>query len=157
GEPAAVERFRALASLSTSAAPKLSDAQHVIARDYGFSSWPKLKEHVDAVTRVLPPPEALAAAVRASDAAKVARVLDEHPELKSQLNEPMFNHGGMQAVLAAVQRTDRKTIDVLLRAGADIHARSRSWAGGIGVLDECLPELAPFLIERGAAVDAHSA
>src|SRR5439155_7943916 len=51
----------------------------------------------------------------------------------------------------------RKTIDVLLQAGANIHARSRSWAGGMGVLDECAPDLAAFLIERGAVVDAHAA
>jgi hypothetical protein len=56
-----------------------------------------------------------------------------------------------------VQRSDRKTIDVLLGAGADIKARSRWWAGGVGVLDECLPQMAEFLIERGAVVDAHAA
>jgi hypothetical protein len=28
---------------------RLADAQHVIAREYGFASWPKLKAHVDAV------------------------------------------------------------------------------------------------------------
>ena len=60
-------------------------------------------------------------------------------------------------LLAAVQRTDRKTIDVLLDAGADIKARGKSWAGGRGVLDECHPELAQFLIERGAVLDAHAA
>ena len=154
-QPAAIERFRSFAS--GSGAPKLADAQHVIARDYGFASWPKLKEHVEALTRELQPKEKLAAAVRASDADRVARALEEHPELKAQINEPMFDYGGMQALLAAVQRTDRKTIDVLLRAGAAINARSRSWSGGIGALDECAPELAPFLIERGAIVDAHSA
>jgi hypothetical protein len=29
---------------------KLADAQHVIARDYGFASWPKLKVHVESLT-----------------------------------------------------------------------------------------------------------
>jgi len=28
---------------------KLADAQHAIAREYGFSSWPKLKAHVDSL------------------------------------------------------------------------------------------------------------
>jgi ankyrin repeat protein len=106
---------------------------------------------------VLTPAEKLSAAVRASDAAMTASVLERHPELKAVINEPMVNQGSGTALLAAVQRTDRKTIDVLLRAGADISARSRAWAGGMGVLDECLPELAEFLIERGAIVDAHSA
>ena len=62
-KPDAVERFRAFALGSTPADAKLSDAQYVLARDYGFASWPKLKEHVDSLT--LTPAEQLAAAVRA--------------------------------------------------------------------------------------------
>jgi ankyrin repeat protein len=157
GDAAAMERFRSLVSFSTPATLKLADAQHVIARDYGFASWPKLKEHVESLT--LAPAEMLSAAVCASDADKAARILESHPELKAQINEPMANYGGfgLQALLAAVQRTDRKTIDVLLRAGADINTRSRWWAGGLGVLDECAPDLAGFLMERGAVLDAHAA
>ena len=151
GDPESIELLRSVATAS----PKLSDAQYVIARDYGFVSWPKLKEHVQSLT--LSPAEQLSVAVCASDAERVARVLERHRELKSQINEPMVNYGGLPAVLAAVQRTDRKTIDVLLRTGADINARGKSWAGGRGALDECSPELAAFLIERGAIVDAHSA
>ena len=155
GKPDAVERFR---SLSSTGAPKLADAQHLIAREYGFATWAKLKTHVAALTQALAPAEQLTAAVRASDARAVAQVLENHPELKSHLNEPMHDYGaGMQALIAAVQRTDRRTIDVLLRAGADINIRSDWWAGGIGVLDECLPSLASFLMERGAVLDAHSA
>ncbi|MDR3703181.1 MAG: ankyrin repeat domain-containing protein [Candidatus Sulfopaludibacter sp.] len=140
------------------ASTKLSDAQHTLARDYGFATWPKLKEYVEELAHVLSPAEMLAAAVRASDAARAGRVLAGHPELKAQINEPMAGYGaGMQAILAAVQRTDRAMIDVLLAAGADINARSHWWAGGMGVLDECLPELAPFLMARGAVANAHSA
>jgi ankyrin repeat protein len=157
GDRVARERFQSLVSPSESATPKLADAQHIVARDYGFASWPKLKEHVESLARMREPAELLSAAVCASNADKVARVLEGHPGLKSQINEPMINYDGMQALLAAVQRSDRKTIDVLLRAGADIKARSHWWAGGIGVLDECAPELAAFLIERGASVDAHAA
>ncbi|SPE40270.1 Ankyrin (fragment) [Candidatus Sulfopaludibacter sp. SbA3] len=159
GDAAAIERVRSHVSFSAPASVKLADAQHAIARDYGFSSWPKLKEHVDSLARALTPAEMLSGAVCASDAGKTARVLESYPELKAQIDEPMANYGdsGMQALLAAVQRSDRKTIDMLLRAGADIHARSRWWSGGIGVLDECAPEMAAFLMERGAAPDAHAA
>jgi ankyrin repeat protein len=136
------------------AAAKLADAQHQLARDYGFASWPKLKEHVDLLS--LTPAELLTAAIRASDAARTARVLETYPELKAHLNEPLANYGdGMQPILAAVQRTDHKTIDVLLQAGANMNARSLTW--GIGVLDECSPDFAPFLVERGAVVDVHAA
>jgi hypothetical protein len=31
--------------------PRLADAQHMIAREYGYASWPKLKQHVDALAR----------------------------------------------------------------------------------------------------------
>ena len=31
---------------------KLADAQHALARDYGFDSWPKLRGHVDALATV---------------------------------------------------------------------------------------------------------
>jgi len=150
GDAAATRKF-------LSGSPKLADAQHVIAREYGFTSWPALKRHVESLARVVTPAEMLSAAVRASDAKMAAGVLERFPELKARINEPMANYGSGTALLAAVQRTDRKTIDVLLQAGADVSARSRSWAGGMGVLDECHPELAPFLIERGAIVDAHSA
>jgi hypothetical protein len=34
---------------------QLADAQHVLAREYGFASWPKLKAHVES-TAAAPPP-----------------------------------------------------------------------------------------------------
>jgi len=158
GDTAALELFRSLVSFSAPASLKLADAQHAIARDYGFATWPKLKEHVESLARVRQPAEMLTAAIRAQDAEKAAKLLETHPELKAHINEPLANYGaGMQALLAAVQRSDRKTIDVLLQAGADINARSHWWAGGIGVLDECSLDMAPFLMERGAVLDAHSA
>ena len=156
GDPAAKELFSSI-STGSPIGPKLSDAQHALAREYGFGNWSKLKEHVDSLSRTMSPPEQLSAAVCASDPQRTARVLERHPELKAQLNGPMVNYGEMQALLAAVQRSDRKTIDVLLGAGADINARSGGWAGGIGVLAECAPDVAEFLMERGAKLDAYSA
>src|SRR5215469_18862316 len=75
-KPAAVERFGSLGLNATLGDAKLADAQYVLARDYGFASWPKLKEHVDHLT--LTPAERLAAAVCASNSQQVARVLEEH-------------------------------------------------------------------------------
>jgi Glyoxalase superfamily protein len=34
---------------------KLADAQYAIAREYGFSSWPKLKAHVESLSRPATP------------------------------------------------------------------------------------------------------
>jgi ankyrin repeat protein len=135
---------------------KLADAQHTLANEYGFPTWAKLKSHVE--TLGLSPAEALKVAVCASDAARVHELLDGHPELRAKIDDPLPNYGfGQQALFAAVQRSDRATIDVLLRAGADIRKRTEWWAGGFGVLDDCDPGLVEFLIERGAVLDAHSA
>jgi ankyrin repeat protein len=135
---------------------KLADAQHTLANEYGFSTWAKLKSHVE--TLGLSPAEALKVAVCDSDAARVRELLDGHPELRGKIDDPLPNYGfGQHALFAAVQRSDRATIDVLLRAGADVRKRTEWWAGGFGVLDDCDPSLVEFLIERGAVLDAHSA
>jgi len=135
---------------------KLADAQHALAQEYGFASWAKLKVHVEALG--LSPAEALKAAVCDSDAERVRKVLTDHPELRERIDDPLPGYGfGQQALFAAVQRSDRATIDVLLSAGANIRKRTEWWAGGFGVLDDCDPSLAEFLIERGAVLDAHAA
>jgi Ankyrin repeat len=135
---------------------KLVDAQHALANEYGFSTWANLKSHVEALG--LTPAEALKAAVCDSDAPRVRELLKKHPELRARIDDPLPNEGfGLHAMFAAVQRSDRATIDVLLEAGADIRKRTEWWAGGFGLLDDCDPSLVDFLVERGAEVDAHSA
>jgi ankyrin repeat protein len=135
---------------------KLADAQHTLAKEYGFATWAKLKSHVEGLG--LTPAEALKAAVCDSDASRVADLLRKHSELRARIDDPLPDYGfGQQALFAAVQRSDRATIDVLLEAGADIRKRTEWWAGGFGVLDDCHPSLVEFLIERGAVLDAHSA
>lgn len=157
-DAAAMERFRAFVTVAVPRSMNLAVAQYVLAREYGFKSWGELKRHVETVASEAEPAILLTNAIRAMDANAVKRVLQRFSALIQHLDEPMADYGeGMQAIFAAVQRSDRATIDVLLAAGADINARSHCWAGGIGVLDECSAELAPFLIERGARLDAHSA
>ena len=135
---------------------KLADAQHALAQEYGFASWAELKVHVE--TLGLSPAEALKAAVCDSDAERVRKVLKDYPELRERIDDPLPGYGfGQQALFAAVQRSDRATIDVLLSAGANIRKRTEWWAGGFGVLDDCDPSLAEFLMERGAVLDAHAA
>src|SRR5690349_16001542 len=54
----------------------LHDAQLVLARAYGFQSWPKLKAYVDGVTA-----RSFQAAVRAGDLDRVRQMLSLRPEL----------------------------------------------------------------------------
>jgi ankyrin repeat protein len=140
----------------TTSQGKLADAQHALAREYGFADWAKLKSYV--ITLGLPPAEALTAAICDQGAQRVRELLESHPELRAKINEPLPNYGfGQHALFAAVQRSDRATIDVLLDAGANIHKRTEWWAGGFGVLDDCDPGMLDFLVERGAVIDAHAA
>jgi len=134
----------------------LADAQHTLANEYGFPTWAKLKLHVESVG--LTPAEALKAAVCDSDAPRVRELLERYPELRAAIDNPLPNYGfGQHALFAAVQRSERATIDLLLRAGANILKRTEWWAGGFGVLDDCDPSLVDFLTARGAVIDAHSA
>jgi hypothetical protein len=106
---------------------KLADAQHTLANEYGFATWAKLKSYVEALG--LTPPEALKAAVCDSDASRVRELLKKHPELRARIDDPLPNYGfGQHALFAAVQRSDRATIDVLLDAGADMWTIAiRAW------------------------------
>src|SRR5690349_5292722 len=135
----------------------LADAQLVLAREYGFASWARLKAHVATLAAVPDPALALQAAILGDDTARVADLLKQFHSLKERLNEALPNYGfGATPLIAAVHRTNREMIDLLLRSGADINGRSHWWAGGFGVLDDDRG-LADFLISRGARLDAHAA
>src|SRR5690349_4868852 len=100
------------------------------------------------------PFEALKAALRKNDVPAARRLFTEQPVLRAKINEPLpdFNFEST-ALLGAVGTRNREMIDVVLAAGADINVKSGWWAGGFGVLDNASPELAPYLIERGARLE----
>jgi len=97
--------------------------------------------------------EQIKAAFRKDDAATVHELLERHPELKANINEPLADFDS-PAILGV---RSREMLDVLLAAGADINAKSRWWAGGFGLLHSASPEVSAYAIERGAIVDVHAA
>ncbi len=152
GEPEASDRVAALHPTPPAASAfKLSDAQLVVARGYGFASWPKLKQKIEALTKT--PTELFVAAVKAGDLAAVERLLADK-EVAAQINAPLFDFGRM-AVHAA--RENLPLVDLLLAHGADINRKSEWEHGGFGILEDADAEKAAPLIERGAAVDIWSA
>jgi ankyrin repeat protein len=105
-------------------------------------------------------PMTLLEAVRSNDAAALARLLDEHPELKAHVDDPLPEYAfGETALIAAVQQRNRDMIDVLLRAGADINQKSHWPPGPFHALDSAMsvedPGLTSFLVERGARPEIH--
>lgn len=134
--------------------PTLAEAQFVLAREYGFTTWARMKEHVESAELEQGDPlELLMRAFHEDDAVRVRRLLERRPELRTKLNEPVL---GFDSPPITCVRS-RAMLDVLLEAGADLDAKSRWWAGGFGLLHTGEPALAAYAIERGAKVDVHAA
>lgn len=109
-----IARFERHADPSTFA---LNDAQRVLARAYGFESWPKLKAFVDGITV-----RRFAEAVKASDLDRVRAMLDARPELA---NTDMAKNDEHRGLHYAVYRRDARMVKLLMEAGAD--ARKGIW------------------------------
>lgn len=95
----------------------LHDAQLVLARAYGFDSWPKLKARVDGVTI-----GRLHDAVEQGDVDTVRNLLRRRPEL---VNRDRPGYPERLALHIAVQRRDAAMVRLLMERGAD--ARSGIW------------------------------
>ena len=94
----------------------LHDAQFVLARSYGFESWPKLKAAVDGVTTAR-----LHDAVQKGDLAAVRTLLARRPEIVDLMR------GGpsgfeIRALHIAVMQRDVEITRLLLDGGADTRA-----------------------------------
>jgi len=86
----------------------LHDAQFVLARSYGFESWPKLKASVDGVTAAT-----LHAAVENGDLRTARELLTRRPEIVD------LGRGEMRAVHMAVLGRNLEMTKLLLEFGAD--------------------------------------
>jgi hypothetical protein len=161
-EPDAVKRFQnsyprppGAASPIHAGAAQLSDAQLVIAREYGFDSWPKLKAAVEDMQFDQGDPAMLLHhAFRNDNASLVRKLLARHPHIKAKINQPVAEAFDSPPVTLV---KSREMLDVLLEAGADINAKSRWWAGGFGLLHSAELDLARYAVQRGAVVDVHAA
>jgi ankyrin repeat protein len=89
----------------------LHDAQLVLARSYGFDSWPKLKAYVDGATV-----RRLVEAVRADDFAAVDSLIDARPELA---NMEVSGDDEHRAIHHAVLVRSPEMVRLLMRRGAD--------------------------------------
>ena len=102
-------------------------------------------------------------AVKNNDIDTLKRLLATDESLTSQINAPWFSFNAPAIVFAAASG-NRKLIEVLLDAGANIDVKSSWWAGGTSALHHATGSmlsyntaLAEYLIERGATIDAHAA
>lgn len=102
-------------------------------------------------------------AVQDGDTDIVKHLLATDETLVAHIDAPWFSFDAPAIVFAAASG-NRELIEVLLDAGANIDVKSSWWAGGTSALHHVAgsmlnydKELAEYLIERGATIDAHAA
>ena len=160
-----------------------ADAQLVIAREYGFTDWAALRQHVETIASLAdhtPHPrfaDALAA-LDAGDPLALRRVLDADPSLtaaRTRLDPPYDYFTGATLLHHVAGNPERgvplppNIVDVatvLLDAGSDVHARTLGPSGGtvIGLLltskrasdANVTGPLIDLLLARGAKLDLHA-
>src|SRR5438067_705647 len=106
--PEAVAEVTAYHHTATPENFALHDAQFVLARSYGFESWPKLKAAVDGVTAAK-----LHEAVESGDLKNARELLTRRPEIVH------LGRGEMCPLVMAVLRRDLEMTKLLLEFGAD--------------------------------------
>jgi ankyrin repeat protein len=118
----------------TNPGAKLADAQFDLAKQYGFSSWRALKEHIDGLTVE----GQLFEAAKKSDPRSFTALLDAHPEKLQARNKP-YEHTLLHVAAFAGQLAN---VDLLLRRGLDVNVREKGdntyamhWAAAAGHLD----------------------
>lgn len=132
---------------------KLADAQLLIARKYGFESWPKLVSKVETPILI----EKFKRAVEDGDATALEAMLKSKPGLRKVINEPMFSFDSQAILRASGQSEAEKLLPILVRYGADPNIRSKWWAGGFSALDHAKGKTVDLLLELGAKFDVWSA
>ena len=154
GDRDAIARVRA--ELPDKAAPTLTAAQYVLAREYGFASWRELKDRIEQLTAERRPPiERFKHALHHGDAAAVRALVREHAEVRASLNAPIFPFDAPALLQASDDHPD--VVDALLEAGADPNRRSDWWAGGFHALYSARGATAERLLGAGAVPDACAA
>jgi len=114
GDSAAVEKVNAHYDSARVATFALHDAQLVLARSYGFDSWPKLKAYVDGVTIAR-----LVEAVRGGQFGQVRMMLKARPELADMTISYGDEH---RAIHYAVIHRRPEIARLLMQNGANARA-----------------------------------
>jgi len=136
GEPHAREEVKRFYRDADGTKFALHHAQLVLARSYGFESWPKLKAFVDGVTITR-----LVEAVRAGDVEGVRAILRIRPEL---VNREAPSSAGCIPLHYAVLDRMPEMVRILMQFGGDPHVTT----AGIHALRHAATPLA-IATERG--------
>ena len=121
-------------------APTLAAAQFQLARDYGFPSWPKLKQHVESLEQA----GELRHAIDRNDVVRVEALLASNPELRDVLI-------GDVPLQRVAQPGRIPMMELLVRYGADVNGLCWGWFPALFTPCENLePEPLQWLLDHGA-------
>jgi ankyrin repeat protein len=153
----------------------LSKAQFVIARAHGFASWPRMVQHIEALTEStsdISTFERAADAIITGDVTTLAELLRADPSLARARSDrdhraTLLHYGAANGVENYRQRTPKNIEAVtalLLDAGADVNAEADVYGGGATTFDLVVTSshpraagvqnaLADLLLSRGARMN----
>lgn len=124
---------------------RLAGAQFFIAREHGFTSWPKFARHVQELARANSPVSAFEAAADAivrGDAPTLRELLARHPGLARERStrehrSTLLHYVSANGVEDFRQKTPNNIVEItnlLLDGGADVDAESDAYGGGCTAL-----------------------
>lgn len=138
--------------LKAGGAASLTDAQFKLAREYGFASWPKLKQHVESLQEA----GELKAAIDADDLERVKALMTRNPSLH---RAPLgYNNNGPLTLVAQCRHApptpERLAIARwMIENGSDVHQGGDGPLMRAALSDERLAMM-ELLVEHGANVNA---
>jgi ankyrin repeat protein len=154
---------------------RLADAQLVIARAHGFTSWPKFSKHLGGLKQKSSPVarfESAADAIINGDITTLKRLLSQDPKLINvrstrEHGATLLHYVSANGVEGYRQKTPKnivKIAKVLLDAGAEIDAEANVYGGGATTLGLVATSVHPFragvqnplmqiLLDHGAEID----
>jgi len=157
--------------------PTLTKAQFVIARTYGFESWPKFARHLEALAHNSPVSrfEAAADAIANGDATALGELLRAdrklaHARSSRRHAATLLNYVAANGVEQYRQKTPRNIVEIarmLVDAGAEVNAEANLYGGGCATLELAATsvhpqragvqlELLQCLLDRGASLEKPS-
>jgi hypothetical protein len=141
-------------------AAKLSEAQLLVARGYGFPGWRTLKSYVDALHNS---GQQLINAVHDGDLVAIRAILNGHPELVNASTDihPRMRPSDtltMRLIHLAIAEGKADVLRLLIECDADLNARN---ADGRTPLHDCFElnhdDFAKILMDAGAVPDVCAA
>ena len=141
---------------------QLADAQFFVAREHGFTSWPRFAAHVASLTRsnsAVSTFESAADAIVSGDIERLATLLRQHPDVvrarsTREHQSTLLHYVSANGVEDFRQKTPKNIVEIaklLLKAGADENAESEAYGGGSTTLGLAATSIHPE--QAGVQID----